>query len=303
MPLPMSQTSDNPGAEAPKSGPTQPTERTEGTETLVLADSHSHLDLSQFDEDREQVFERAWLSGVRHLVAIGGAAGPDHLRAGFEMARGRDWVYPTCGIHPHEAKLATEAHFLELQQLAKEPCTLAIGEIGLDYHYDHSPRDVQQAVFRRQLEIAATNRLPVVIHCREAWPDCLRILEEQWKTTGLGGIFHCFSGTYEDACRGMEAGFYISFAGTLTFPKAADLRDVAARLPWDRLLIETDCPFLAPVPKRGKRNEPSFVQFVAEQMGKVRNVSGAEAAARTTRNFLAFLGGVLTGRAAAVGGS
>jgi TatD DNase family protein len=124
----------------------------------------------------------------------------------------------------------------------------------------------------------------------------LRILEERWKPTGLGGIFHCFSGSLEDANRGMDAGFYISFAGTLTFPKAADLRDVAARIPWDRLLIETDCPFLAPVPKRGKRNEPAFVRFVADQMALVRGVSPPEAAAATTRNFLAFLDRVRSDR-------
>ncbi len=275
---------------------TETTERTEDTEFAPLADSHTHLEFPQFDEDREQVFERAWVSGVRHLVAIGSGTGPHRLRAGLEMAEGRDWVYPTIGIHPHEARLATDSHFLELEQLAKDQRVIAVGEIGLDYHYDHSPREVQQTVFRHQLDLAAANRLPVVIHCREAWPDCLRILQEHWKSTGLGGIFHCFSGSFEDAQRGIDAGFYISFAGTLTFPKAASLRDVAARIPSDRLLIETDCPFLAPVPKRGKRNEPSFVQFVAEQLAHVRGVSRVEAAVQTTRNFWDFLGGVRRNR-------
>jgi len=305
--------SPNPAARPPETGAnastertertegTERTENTEGTEFTPLTDSHSHLDGPEFDKDREEVFERAWVSGVRHMVAIGNGSGPDRLRAGLEMAAGRDWVYPTIGIHPHEAKLATEEHFIELQQLAKNSQVIAVGEIGLDYHYDHSPSDVQQAVFRRQLDLAAANRLPVIIHCREAWPDCLRILEDRWKPTGLGGIFHCFSGSFDDARRGMDAGFYISFAGTLTFPKAADLRDVAARIPWDRLLIETDSPFLAPVPKRGKRNEPAFVQFVAEQLGLVRGVSGPEAAAATTRNFLAFLDRVRADRAAAAG--
>jgi len=176
---------------------------------------------------------------------------------------------------------------------------VAVGAIGLDYHYDHSPRDVQQRVFRRQLELAEANRLPVVIHCREAWPDCLGILEEQWKRTGLGGIFHCFSGAYEDARRGLDAGFYVSFAGNLTFPKATDLRNVAARIPRDRLLIETDCPFLAPQPKRGKRNEPAFVRFVAEQLGTILGVAASEASATTTRNFLEFLGEKRRGLSAA----
>ena len=266
------------------------TERTEGAEQVVLADSHTHLEFPQFDPDREQVFERAWSSGVRYLMAIGSGSGPDRLRAGLEMAEGKDCVFPTIGIHPHEARLATEEHFAELAQLAAHPRVVAVGEIGLDYHYDHSPRDVQQKVFRRQLELAEDHRLPVVIHCREAWPDCLRMLEEQWKRTGLGGIFHCFSGSFEEARRGLDAGFHISFAGNLTFPKATDLREVAARVPRDRVLIETDCPFLAPQPQRGKRNEPAFVRSVAEQLGTIQGVSVSEAAAATTRNFLAFLG-------------
>ena len=265
-------------------------ERTEKTELVVLADSHTHLEFPQFDPDREQVFERAWASGVRYLVAIGSGSGPDRLRAGMEMAEGKDWVFPTIGIHPHEARLATEEHFVELAQLVANPRVVAVGEIGLDYHYDHSPRDVQQKVFCRQLELAEAYRLPVVIHCREAWPDCLRILEAQWKRTSLGGIFHCFSGSFEDAQRGLDAGFYISFAGNLTFPKATDLRGVAARVPRDRVLIETDCPFLAPQPQRGKRNEPAFVRSVAEQLGTIHGVAVSAAAAATTRNFLAFLG-------------
>ena len=266
------------------------TENSEKTERVVLADSHTHLEFPQFDPDREQVFERAWAGGVRYLIAIGSASGPDRLRAGLEMAKGRDWVFPTIGIHPHEARLATEEHFAELAQLAAHPQVVAVGEIGLDYHYDHSPRDVQQTVFRRQLELAEARRLPVVIHCREAWPDCLRILNEQWKRTGLGGIFHCFSGSFEDARQGLDAGSYISFAGNLTFPKATDLRAVAAQVPRDRVLIETDCPFLAPQTQRGKRNEPAFVRYVAEQLGTIYGVSVAEAAAVSTRNFLDFLG-------------
>ena len=280
-----------------------PGETTEGTDSIVLADSHTHLEFPQFDEDREQVFERAWAGGVRHLVAIGSASGPDRLRVGLEMAEGRDWVFPTIGIHPHEARLATDDHFDELARLAADLRVIAVGEIGLDYHYDHSPRDVQEAVFRRQLELAEASRLPIIIHCREAWLDCLRILDEQWKRTGLGGIFHCFSGSFEDARRGLDAGFYISFAGNLTFPKAADLRDVAARVPRSRLLIETDCPFLAPVPKRGKRNEPAFVRFVAEQLGAIWGVSVPEAAAATTRNFLEFLGKARSARPATAGAS
>ena len=255
----------------------------------MFADSHAHLDFTDFDTDREQVFERAREAGVEYMLAMGGARGPEHLRSGLAIVEGRENVWATSGIHPHEAQHATEEHFAELSSIAQHPRIVAIGEIGLDYHYDHSPRDIQQRVFIGQLEIAAAARLPVVIHCREAWDDCLRILEDQWKRTALGGVLHCFSGTVDDARRGMDLGFYVSFAGNITFPKAANLRDVAAKLPRDRLLIETDCPFLAPVPKRGKRNEPSYVVHTAAQLAALHNCSSEEAGAFTTHNFLEFL--------------
>ncbi|MBI4458573.1 MAG: TatD family hydrolase [Acidobacteria bacterium] len=255
----------------------------------MFADSHAHLEFPDFDEDREQVFERARSNGVQYILAIGSGTGPHRLRAGLEMAEGRDWVYPTIGVHPHEARLATEAHFEELVCLAADPRVVAVGEIGLDYHYDHSPREVQREVFLRQLDLAEQARLPIVIHCREAWEDCLRILAERWRGTGLGGILHCFSGSYEDARRGMDGGFHVSFAGNLTFPKATNLREVAAQIPRERLLIETDSPFLAPVPNRGKRNEPSFVRFVAQQLGQVQGISAEEVGEYTTENFLEFV--------------
>jgi len=255
----------------------------------MFSDSHAHLDFTDFDQDREQVFERAREAGVEYMLAMGGAGGPAQLRSGLAIAEGHENVWATSGIHPHEAQHATEEHFAELATVAQHPRIVAIGEIGLDYHYDHSPRDIQQRVFVRQLEIAAAARLPVVIHCREAWEDCLRILEEHWKRTALGGILHCFSGSFEDAQRGMDIGFYVSFAGNITFPKAANLRDVAAKIPRDRLLIETDCPFLAPVPKRGKRNEPSYVVHTAAQLAALHNCSPEEVGAFTARNFLEFI--------------
>lgn len=255
----------------------------------MFADSHAHLEFPDFDADRDQVFERARASDVRYILAIGGASGPNHLRSGLEIAEGRERVWATAGIHPHEARLATEEHFAELARLATHPRTVAVGEIGLDYHYDHSPREKQRSVFLRQLEIAEASRLPVVIHCREAWEDCLRILENHWRRAALGGILHCFSGTLEDARRGMDIGFYVSFAGNITFPKAANLREVAIKIPRDRLLIETDSPFLAPIPKRGKRNEPAFVRHVAEQLAALHSISAEELGDSTTRNFLEFL--------------
>jgi TatD DNase family protein len=255
----------------------------------MYVDSHAHLDFSDFDADREKVFERAGEAGVEYIMAMGGAGGPAHLRSGLAIAKGRANVWATSGIHPHEAQQATQEHFAELEQVVRHPQIVAIGEIGLDYHYDHSPRDIQQTVFRKQLEIAAAARLPIVIHCREAWNDCLRILQEQWKPTVLGGILHCFSGTFDDARRGMDLGFYVSFAGTITFPKAGDLRDVAAKVPRDRLLVETDCPFLAPVPKRGKRNEPSYVIHTAAQLAALHGCTPEEVGAFTTRNLLEFV--------------
>jgi TatD DNase family protein len=255
----------------------------------MFADTHAHLDFEDFDADREQVIERARAAGVRYLMAMGGAGGPAHLRSGLAVAEGREEVWATSGIHPHEAQHAAEEHFVELESLARYPKIVAVGEIGLDYHYDHSPRDIQKSVFERQLEIAAGARLPVVIHCREAWDDCLRILEEHWRRTALGGILHCFSGTIDDARRGMDMGFYVSFAGNITFPKAANLREVAENVPRDRLLIETDCPFLAPVPNRGKRNEPAYVVHTAAQIAALHHCSPEEVGNFTTHNFLTYL--------------
>jgi TatD DNase family protein len=255
----------------------------------MLADSHAHLDFPEFDADREAVFQRAAEAGIQYLLAMGGARGPAHLASGLQIAEGRENVWATAGIHPHEARDATEEYFAELAQLVQHPKIVAIGEIGLDYFHNHSPRDLQQRVFLRQMEIAAAARLPIVIHCREAWDDCLRLLEEHWKRTAIGGILHCFSGSHDDARRGMDMGFCVSFAGNITFPKAAALRDVAVQVPLDRLLIETDCPFLAPVPNRGKRNEPAFVRHTAEFLSTLRGVSPEEFGAATTRNFLEYV--------------
>jgi TatD DNase family protein len=255
----------------------------------MFSDSHAHLEFPDFDADREQVFERAWTGGVRIIVAIGSGTGPHRLCAGLEMAEGKDWVYPTIGIHPHEARLATEDHFAELERLAADARVVAVGEIGLDYHYDHSPRNVQKTVFLRQLDLAEKHSLPIIIHCREAWEDCLQIIEERWKRTALGGILHCFSGSYQEASRGMDAGFLVSFAGNVTFPKASSLREVAKQIPRDRLLIETDSPFLTPVPHRGKRNEPSYVALVAAQLAALYGIPPEQIGEETTRNLLHFL--------------
>ena len=190
--------------------------------------------------------ERARTAGIEMLLAIGSGTGPERLNAAIPFAEKYDWIYATIGIHPHEAALATEEHFARLDELAKHPRVIAWGEMGLDYYYDHSPRDVQQQVFRRQLGQAREAKLPIVIHCRDAWDDCLGMMEQDWKPTGLGGILHCFTGTVADAQRGLDMGFMISFAGNVTYPKMQHLRDVAKELPMERLLTETDSPFLPP---------------------------------------------------------
>jgi len=193
-------------------------------------------------------------------------------------------------MHPHEARHATDAHYVELDRLARNPRLIAWGEIGLDYHYDHSPRELQAEVFRHQLAQARAARKPVIIHCREAWPDCLKILEEDWRSSGLGGIFHCFAGTLDEARRGMEMGFLISFAGNVTYPKAQNLRDVAREIPLEQMLVETDSPFLAPQPHRGRRNEPAYVAEVAQSIGNVRDLPATEVAQMTSANFRRFFG-------------
>jgi len=253
-------------------------------------DSHCHLDSPLFDTDREQVIERAAQAGVAALLAMGNGHGPPVLDVGLRMAALRPWIYATAGIHPHEAALAGEQDFVELERLAGQPKVLAVGEIGLDFHYDHSPRQVQRRVFVRQMEMAWAARKPIVIHCREAWPDCLDLLGVHWRAHGLGGILHCFSGDSSVARAALDLGFLISFAGNLTFPKAASLREVAREIPPDRLLVETDSPYLAPVPHRGRRNEPAFVPVVAQALADLRGLSFSEIARQTTDNFYRFFG-------------
>jgi TatD DNase family protein len=198
---------------------------------MDLIDSHAHIDSPQFDEDREAMLARAQATGINTILAIGVGPGPEQLDAAIPYAEAHDWIYTTVGIHPHEAKEVNPVHFEALARLAKHRKVIAWGEIGLDYFYEHSPRDVQKRVFEEQMELAHAAKLPIVIHCRDAWSDCLDMLEDHWKPTGLGGILHCFTSTIEDARRGLEMGFLVSFTGNLTYPKAQNIRDVASDLP------------------------------------------------------------------------
>ncbi|OLE14595.1 MAG: hydrolase TatD [Acidobacteria bacterium 13_1_20CM_4_56_7] len=267
----------------------------------MFIDSHCHLDGARFDPDREQVIARARDAGIVNILAVGTGDGPGTLDCAVKISEQHEMVYATVGIHPHEAKLAADADFTELEQLARRPKVIAWGEIGLDYYYDHSPRDTQKTVFIRQMELARSAKLPIVIHCRpsentdDAWDDCLALIEQHWKPSGLGGVLHCFTSSWPHAKRALDIGFMISFAGNVTFPKAQQIRDSAAQVPLDRMFIETDSPFLAPVPFRGKRNEPAYVKEVARHIGELRGIPIDEIGSQTTQNFYRFFS--LPGRA------
>jgi TatD DNase family protein len=247
-----------------------------------LVDSHCHLDDKQFADDREAVIERAQAAGVSRLMAIGTGDGPPDLETAIRLADAYPAFYATVGVHPHDAAKATPATFDQLRDLLSHPKVLALGEIGLDYHYDFSPRDTQRSVFIRQLELARELGKPIVIHTREAWNDTTEMIRKHY--TG-GGIFHCFTGGPAEASEALELGFHLSFGGVLTFPKAEPVREAARLAPLERILIETDAPYLAPVPHRGKRNEPAFVLETARKLAEIRHISLQEAADATTRNF------------------
>ena len=248
----------------------------------MLIDSHCHLDDKQFDPDRDAVIQRALEAGVERMMAIGTGDGPPDLEAALRLARRHDFIYATVGVHPHDAAKATPETFAALEALATDTKVLAIGEIGLDYHYDFSPRNVQREVFVEQLKLAGRAGKPIVIHTREAWDDTLLVLREHWSG---GGIIHCFSGGPGEARQALDLGFHLSFGGVLTFPKADALREAARLGPEDRLLVETDAPYLAPVPKRGKRNEPAFMLETARRLAEVRGVAPERIAEVTTENF------------------
>jgi TatD DNase family protein len=262
----------------------------------MFVDSHCHVDNKRFDSDRAEVFARAKAAGVETLLAIGNGDGPGTgtLDCALKFSQQYDWVYATVGVHPHEAALAKEADFDELERLSKDPKVIAWGEIGLDYYYDHSPRDVQQRVFIQQMEMARAAKLPIIIHNRpsdnseNAWEDLLRLLREHWAPSGLGGVLHCFTGSVDNAKAVLDQGFTVSFAGMVSYPKAQAIRDAALVVPLDRMFIETDSPYLAPIPYRGKRNEPAYVIEVARTIGELRRIPCEEIGLQTTRNFYEF---------------
>ena len=287
-------------------------------EPMHLTDSHAHLDM--FGEDLPQVLAHAHAAGVHTILAIGIGDGPHQMHRALEIAHkfsgqpATPAIYASAGIHPQEAHQATPGALARLAALAQDPQCIAIGEIGLDYYHADNPAvEIQHAAFAAQMKVAAAAHKPVLIHCRtselaaaaarekfgaaDAWEDLLDLLHAHWSEAERGGapagILHCFSGSIEQARRSLDLGFYLSFAGNLTYPKAAALREVAAFAPAERILVETDAPFLAPVPHRGQRNQPALVAHTAQCMAGLRGISAEELAALTSANFTRLFPGTV----------
>lgn len=255
-------------------------------------DSHCHIDGPEYDADREDVIARARAAGVTTMLNVGtGDPNSGAFERAVELAEKHEEIYAAVGVHPHDAKLFDDGAEQRLCDLVKGSKRLvAWGEIGLDYHYDHSPRDVQRTVFQRQLKLARELNLPVIIHSREADDDTVSILREELSGYQHAGVLHCFGGSLQMALTAIDLGFYVSFAGNLTFKKAEDLREIARQLPLDRLMVETDCPYLTPVPFRGKRNEPARVVETAACLATLQGVEVSEVARITSENFARLFG-------------
>jgi TatD DNase family protein len=252
----------------------------------MLIDTHAHLDMPEFDRDRNEVVKRAQEGGVEYIVTVG--IDEASCRSAITLAEEFAFVYAIVGIHPHNAKDVDAASYDLLRSYARHAKVRALGEMGLDFFRNHSPREVQLSRFREQVALAREVHLPVVIHDRDAHRETLEILQEE-KAAEVGGVIHCFSGDYAMASKCMDMGFYISIPGTVTFPKAQTLQEVVRCIPLERVLIETDCPFLAPVPFRGKRNEPAYVQYVARAIADIKKLSFEKVAEVTSQNACSVL--------------
>jgi TatD DNase family protein len=277
----------------------------------MLVDSHAHLDSDRYDADRAAMLTNAWQAGVRTVLTIGIGDGPHEMHRALEIAHeyaGKPempTIYASAGIHPQEAHQVDAASLAKLVTLAEDKLCIAIGEIGLDYYHVENP-DIatQKQAFIDQMEVAAAARLPILLHIRtselatpeakakygdaDAWADTLSLLEEHWRPTELGGVMHCFSGNVAEAKKSLDLGFLLSFAGNLTYPKAQGIRDAAVFAPLDRILVETDAPFLAPIPNRGQRNEPAWVTHTAAHLAEIRGITPEAVAEATTANFHRF---------------
>ncbi|SFA55362.1 TatD DNase family protein [Anoxybacillus pushchinoensis] len=253
----------------------------------MLFDTHAHLNATQFNEDVEQVIERARAEGVSHIVVVGFDR-PTIERA-MELADQYSFIYAAVGWHPVDAIHMTDDDLMMIEQLAAHPKVVALGEMGLDYYWDQSPKEVQKEVFRKQIRLAKKVKLPIIIHNRDATADIVHILREE-QAAEVGGVMHCFTGSVEVAHQCIDMNFYISFGGPVTFKNAKKPKEVAKEIPLDRLLIETDCPYLTPHPFRGKRNEPSYVKYVAEAIAELKGVSFDEVAQKTSDNAKRLFG-------------
>jgi TatD DNase family protein len=258
---------------------------------MIFVDSHCHVDSAEFDRDREEVLSRAEANGVKMMLVVGtGEPQSGNFERAVSLSEKHENIFAAVGVHPHDAKTfdhEAETQLINLARSSKK--VVAWGEIGLDFYYEHSPKDVQEDVFRKQIRIAKKLDLPIIIHSREADAETVNILTEECSGKVFrGGVMHCFGGTASMAESLMDIGFMISFAGNVTFKKAENLRDAARVVPLDKLLIETDCPYLAPVPFRGKRNEPGFVVETAKYLAEFYGVKLEELANQTTKNFIDF---------------
>jgi TatD DNase family protein len=254
----------------------------------MLIDSHAHLDMKAFASDRHQVLERAWEAGLGAVITVGVGETLADLEGAVALADEYERVFSTVGVHPHDARGIQPEWYGRIERLARHPKVVGIGETGLDYHYMHSPKGVQRDAFERFLEMGRVTDLPVVIHTREADEDTVSVLRAAREEGGasLSGVVHCFSGDYPLAKQVLDLGLHISFTGVLTFPKAEPLREVLKKIPIEKILLETDCPYLSPVPFRGKRNEPARVVHVAETVAQVLGRSIDEIARITTENVV-----------------
>ena len=249
----------------------------------MLIDTHTHLDDARYNDDRDSMIARAREAGVEAFLTIGCDLATSE--AAVALADQYPFVYASVGVHPHEVKHIQDDWHDEFRRLAKNKKIVAYGEIGLDYHYNHSSPKEQRERFREQIQLARELKLPIIIHTREAQEDTIAILKEE-KASDLGGVFHCFSGDAWLAKDALDLGFYLSFSGILTFQNATMLREIAKNTPLDRVLIETDCPYLTPVPYRGKRNEPAHVSRVTEVIAGLKGVSTEDVASATAENFV-----------------
>jgi len=251
--------------------------------SVGLVDTHCHLSDHRFDEDREAVIARAREAGLTHIVAVGGGGPVEDSEASCDLARKYPFLRATAGIHPHDARNFDEAVEARVVALLERPECVAVGETGLDYHYNLSPPEVQREALARHIALARRFDKPIVLHCRDAEADLREILTSE-APDGLRGLVHCFTGNYDDGRWYVDHGLVVSLSGILTFPKSGDLRDAAARLPLDRLMVETDSPYLAPAPHRGKRNEPAYVVRVAERLAELHGVGLERVIEATGRN-------------------